>query len=124
MITGLPSQIIAPTASRISQKSSFFSITCFLLRIELVTLRSGYRKPTLTRRLTLISALYDKRFVRYAKKFENRVSETLMALHHLIFMTSQKAKVLCAEFFPKTPPPDIPGILKYQNSEIMKLPTL
>ena len=61
---------------------------------HVLTPRSGYKKPVLTRVLTLISAFYEKRFARYAQKFENQAPKTSMAVHH-IFMTSQRAKILC-----------------------------
>ena len=121
MITGLTAQRIAPNSLKSEKKLVFFSIIFFLLRIELLTLRGGYRKPTLARLLSLISALYDKRFARYAKKFENRASKTAVGLHH-IFMTSQRAKILCVEFLSKTPPIETPGFLKFKNGEIIKYP--
>ena len=96
MITGLPPQIIAPTALKV-KNLVFFPITSFLLRIELLTLRSGNRKPTLTRLLSLISALYNKRFARYAKRFENRASKTVMALHH-IFVRYEGLNFVCKVF--------------------------
>ena len=38
-------------------------------------------------------------------------------------MTSQRAKISCAEFLPKTPPTETPGFLKYKNGKITKHPS-
>ena len=44
-----------------------------------------------------------------------------MALHH-IFMTSQRAKILCVKFLLKTAPTETPEFLKFKTGEIMKHP--
>ena len=54
----------------------FFQITFFLMQIELYTLSSGDRKPTLLRILTLILLVSDKQLQRYEKPMKIGSPET------------------------------------------------